>query len=208
MKRNRRWLNEHFSDKYVKEAQKAGYRSRSAFKLLDIQKKDRIISPGMTVVDLGATPGGWSQAAVKLSKGRGRVLAVDILPMDTIARVDFIQGDFREQSTLNDIIAQLDGQSVDLVMSDMAPNISGIQSRDQAAMMTLAEMALKFSEQVLKPNGIFLIKLFQGSEFQEYVKQLRDHFQQVVIRKPKSSRNRSSEVYLLAKGFKKIAFKQ
>lgn len=198
-KSSKLWLTEHFSDSYVKEAKNLGYRSRSAFKLLEIQKKDNIVKPGMTIVDLGASPGGWSQVAVKLLKGNGQIIALDILNMEDIERVDFIQGDFREENVLKKLSEKINNTQIDLVMSDMSPNISGIKSKDQASMIYLAELALEFAKQNLKQNGTFLVKLFQGQDSQEYLKTLKDNFKNVYIRKPKSSRNRSSEIYLLAK---------
>lgn len=199
-KSSNRWLKEHFSDDYVKRAQKAGYRSRAAFKLLEIQEKDRLIKPGMTVVDLGAAPGGWSQIAKQLLKGQGEIFALDILPMDPIDDVKFIQGDFQEEAIIKQLLDLMGGQKADLVLSDIAPNISGIKSSDQARAMYLAEIALVFAEKVLKPEGVFLVKVFQGEGFQEFLKRMRVTFKKVKTRKPKASRERSKELYLLAYG--------
>lgn len=201
---SRRWLAEHHSDPYVKQAREAGYRSRATFKLQQIQQKDRLIRPGMTVVDLGAAPGGWSQYAVTLLKGHGRVVAMDILPMDPIGGVEFIEGDFREESCLEQLRQLINGQSVDLVLSDLAPNMSGIEASDQARSVYLAELALDFCREVLKPGGGLLIKLFQGEGFDAYLKLLRTAFASVQIRKPDASRDRSREVYLLARNYRLV----
>ena len=195
-----RWLKEHFADPYVKEAQKAGYRSRAAFKLLEIQQKDRLIKPGMIVVDLGAAPGGWSQIAAQLVGKRGQVLALDILPMDDIPGVEFVVGDFREEAVLRYFEALLKGQQPDLVISDMAPNISGNDSIDQPRALYLVELALDFARQHLRKDGSFLVKVFQGVDFEAYFKEMKQLFKKVVTRKPSASRNRSSEVYLLGVG--------
>ncbi|MDH4284913.1 MAG: 23S rRNA (uridine(2552)-2'-O)-methyltransferase RlmE [Gallionellaceae bacterium] len=201
-KTSKQWMQEHVSDPYVQRAQKEGYRSRAAYKLLEIDERDHLLKPGMVVVDLGAAPGGWSQVAVvKVGKG-GKVIALDLLPMQPISGVDFIQGDFREDSVLAELEKHLDGKEIGLVISDMSPNISGISVSDQARAMHLAELALEFSMQHLKPDGVFLIKLFQGAGFEDYVKLARSHFSRVVTRKPKASRDRSNEVYLL--GFGKL----
>ncbi|MGD8742200.1 MAG: 23S rRNA (uridine(2552)-2'-O)-methyltransferase RlmE [Granulosicoccaceae bacterium] len=197
-----RWLREHFDDEYVKKAQKEGYRSRAVYKLLEIQDKDRVLRRGMTVVDLGAAPGGWSQLAAELVGDQGRVIALDILPMDALAGVIFIQGDFREDEPLQQLMQVLEGRPVDLVMSDMAPNISGTRSVDQPRGMYLVELAIDFSHQVLRPGGDLLIKVFQGEGFDETLKGLRAAFDKVVVRKPKASRPRSREVYLLGRGYK------
>lgn len=197
-----RWLKEHFDDPYVKEAQKLGYRSRASFKLLEIQEKDRLIRPGMTVVDLGSAPGGWSQVAVALVGHHGRVVASDILPMDTLAGVDFVLGDFTEDSVLAQILAALGEQKADLVISDMAPNMSGMAGVDQPRAMYLVELASEMAAQVLRPNGAFLAKVFHGEGFDELLKQLKNCYRTVSARKPKASRSRSREVYLLAQGFK------
>ncbi len=195
-----RWLKEHFADQYVKEAQKLGYRSRAAFKLLEIQQKDRLIKPGMIVVDLGAAPGGWSQIAAQLVGEHGRVLALDILPMDEISGVEFVEGDFREASVLQCFERVLNDQQPDLVISDMAPNISGNDSIDQPRAMYLVELALDFARQHLRKDGNFLVKVFQGTGFEAYFKEMKQIFKKVITRKPMASRNRSSEVYLLGLG--------
>lgn len=197
-----RWLQEHFDDPYVKMAQVQGFRSRAVFKLKEIQEKDRIIRAGMNVVDLGAAPGGWSQLARRMIGHDQRIIALDILPMEPIEGVDFIQGDFREQAVLEKLLNVLDGGAVDLVMSDMAPNLSGNKSADQAKSFYLAELARDMALSILRPQGAFLVKLFQGEGFDDYHRDMRKHFSQVVIRKPKASRPRSNEVYILAKGFK------
>ena len=201
-KSSSRWLQEHVNDPYVKQAQKDGYRSRSSYKLIELNQKDRLIRPGMLVMDLGSAPGGWSQVAAALVGDKGRVLATDILPMDPLANVDFIQGDFREEAVLNQILEQLHGQKPDLVMSDMLPNISGISSADQAGAIYLLELALDMVRRVLKPGGSFVAKLFQGAGSDAYLKELRTAFEKVSIRKPAASRSRSREVYVVAKGFK------
>ena len=190
-------MQEHVSDPYVQRAQKEGYRSRSAYKLLEIDARDHLLKRGMAVVDLGAAPGGWSQVAA--AKGC-KVVALDLLPMQPISGVGFIQGDFREDGVLEQMEKRLDGGRVGLVLSDMSPNISGISVSDQARAMHLAELALDFSLRHLKPEGAFLIKLFQGAGFEDYVKQVRRHFASAATRKPKASRDRSSEVYLLGLG--------
>ena len=200
-KSSKRWLKEHFDDPYVKKAQAAGLRSRAVYKLQEVQEKDRIIRPGMRIVDLGAAPGGWSQYAAQLLDGKGMVIATDILPMDSLAGVVFIEGDFQEQAVLDRVMQALEQEMVDLVMSDMAPNISGIDSVDQPRSMYLAELALDFARQTLAPDGDFLVKVFQGSGFDAYYKELKASFNKVLTRKPKASRNRSREVYLLARGY-------
>jgi len=196
-----RWLREHFSDDFVKQAQEQGYRARSAFKLLEIQKKEQIIQPGMNVADLGAAPGGWSQVALEILKGRGHIFALDILEMDPIEGVEFIQGDFCEESVLQQLLDIIGDHQVDVVLSDIAPNMSGIKVSDQARAMYLVELAHDFAKQVLKPNGSFLVKVFQGAGFDEYLKALRHDFKRVKVCKPQASRGRSKEVYLLARGF-------
>jgi 23S rRNA (uridine2552-2'-O)-methyltransferase len=195
-----RWLKEHFDDPFVKEAQKRGYRSRAVFKLQEIQQKDQLIKPGMTVVDLGAAPGGWSQMAIEWLKGKGKVIALDILPMDPLAGVEFIQGDFREDEVLEALEKMLDASEIDLVISDIAPNMSGNDSVDQPRAMYLVELALDFAKIHLKPEGNFLVKVFQGEGFEAYLTEMRRCFTKVVTRKPKSSRGRSREVYLLGLG--------
>jgi len=201
-KSSQHWLKRHFDDPYVKEAQKAGYRSRAVFKLLEIQEKDRILLPGRVVVDLGSAPGGWSQVAVPLVGKQGAVIALDILPMEPIENVTFIQGDFTEQAVHERLLAVIEGRKVDLVLSDMAPNISGMKAVDQPRGMYLAELALDFAKSVLKAKGDFVTKIFQGEGFDDYLRLLRTTFDKVVIRKPKASRAESREVYLIAKGFK------
>ena len=199
-KTSKRWMREHVNDPFVQLAQKDGYRSRAAYKLLEIDAKDRLLKPGTVVVDLGATPGGWSQvAAAKVGRG-GKVIALDLLPLVPMAGVDFIQGDFREQTVLRQLEESLQGKAVGLVISDMAPNISGVASADQARVMHLAELALEFALEHLKPDGSFLVKVFQGAGFEDFLKLMRSRFARVVTRKPKASRDRSSEVYLLGSG--------
>ena len=188
------WMQEHLNDEFVKRAQKEGYRARAAYKLIEIDDKDKLIKPGMTIVDLGSTPGSWSQVAVQRLKGQGKVIALDILDMTGIAGVTFIQGDFREESVLKQLETAINNKPVDLVIADMAPNISGISDVDQAGAMHLTELALEFSQQWLKPNGNFLVKVFIGSGFEEIVKMMRMQFEKVVTRKPKASRDRSREV--------------
>lgn len=200
-KSSRRWLKEHFEDPYVKLAQQKGYRSRATFKLLEIQEKDKLISKGMTVVDLGAAPGGWAEMAVKLVGEQGKVFALDILPMAPIPGVEFIQGDFTDPEVFENLLQLVDNRQVDLVISDIAPNISGVNVVDQPRAMYLAELAAEFAKNVLKQGGAFLVKVFQGAGFEEYLKATRQEFSKVQIRKPKSSRTRSKEVYILAKGF-------
>lgn len=193
-KTSKQWMREHVSDPFVQRAQKEGYRSRAAYKLLEIDDKDRLLKPGSVVVDLGATPGGWSQVAA----ARGcRVIALDLLPLQPLAGVEFIQGDFREDAVLAELERKLAGKAVGLVISDMAPNISGIGMSDQARAMHLAELALDFAVQHLQPGGAFLVKVFQGVGFEEYFRLMRSRFARVVTRKPKASRDRSSELYLL-----------
>ncbi len=201
-KSSRRWMQEHVNDPYVKQAQRDGYRSRASYKLIELNEKDHLIRPGMLVVDLGSAPGGWSQVAGKLVGDKGRVLATDILPMDPLPHVDFIQGDFTEEAVLNRLLEHLGGARADLVMSDMAPNLSGIDSADQAASIYLVELALDMARRTLKPKGNFLAKVFQGAGFDDYLKDVRTSFDKVAIRKPAASRSRSREVYIVAKGFK------
>ena len=201
-KSSRQWLAEHESDVYVKRARESGFRSRAVFKLEEIQKTDRLIKPGMTIVDLGAAPGGWSQLAVKLLQGRGRIVALDILPMDAINGVDFIQGDFDNEEVLAALEKMLGKDRPPLVLSDMAPNTTGIADVDHDRSMHLVELSLEFAQRTLMPGGDFLVKVFQGRHFQPFVKQLRSHFATVKVRKPPASRQRSSELYLLARDFK------
>ncbi|MEP5763419.1 MAG: 23S rRNA (uridine(2552)-2'-O)-methyltransferase RlmE [Halieaceae bacterium] len=199
---SRSWLKEHFNDHYVQQAQRDGYRSRACYKLLEIQDKDRLIRPGMTVVDLGSAPGGWSQVASQLVGDRGQVIASDILPMDSLEGVEFIQGDFTEESVFEAILAALGGKQADLVISDMAPNMSGMNAVDQPRSMYLVELALDMAQQVLRPGGAFLSKVFQGEGFDELLRHCRGSFGKVLTRKPAASRPRSREVYLLARDFK------
>ncbi|HUD42076.1 MAG TPA: 23S rRNA (uridine(2552)-2'-O)-methyltransferase RlmE [Dokdonella sp.] len=199
-KSSHRWLKEHFADPYVKRAQAEGWRSRAVFKLEELIERDDLLKPGMTVVDLGAAPGGWSQMVRARLGDRGRVIGLDILPMQGIAGVDFIEGDFREESVLAQLRERLDGAPVDLVLSDMAPNMSGMTAVDQPRAMHLAELAEAFASEHLRPGGAYLTKLFQGPGFDDYVRRLRAAYQRVSIRKPKASRSRSPEVYALATG--------
>lgn len=203
-KSSHQWLREHFDDPYVKRAQREGFRSRAVFKLEEIQQKDRILRQGITIVDLGAAPGGWSQYAVKQLSGNARIVALDILPMEPLPGVEFIQGDFREQEVLDRLLAATRGTPVDLVMSDMAPNISGMEAVDIPRSMYLAELAVELADRVLGPGGDFLCKAFQGEGFDEVLAGLRSRYDKVLIRKPKASRPRSREVYLLAKGRRRV----
>ena len=200
-KSSQRWLQEHFNDHYVQQAQHAGYRSRASFKLLEIDKRDKLLKPGMQVVDLGAAPGGWSQVIAEKTGPSGRLIASDILPVDPIKGVTFVQGDFTENTVFEKILQLLKNSSADLVTSDMAPNISGIRSSDQAGSIYLAELALDLSCNILKPGGNFLVKVFQGEGFDGYVKKMRSVFKKVVTRKPEASRSRSCEVYLLGRDY-------
>ncbi|TNF54931.1 MAG: 23S rRNA (uridine(2552)-2'-O)-methyltransferase RlmE [Gammaproteobacteria bacterium] len=197
-KSSRRWLDRHFKDEYVQRAQQEGYRSRAAFKLLEIQEKDHILGPGLRVADLGAAPGGWSQIAVRLVGEKGRVLALDILPMDPVPGVTFIQGDFREGEPLARLRSALGDKPLDLVLSDLAPNLSGTAA-DQPRLIYLCELALDFALQHLRPGGGLVVKVFQGEGFDAYLKTLRRHFRRVVSRKPRSSRSESREIYLVAR---------
>jgi 23S rRNA (uridine2552-2'-O)-methyltransferase len=204
MKRTRTskaWMQEHVSDEFVKRAQREGYRARAAYKLMEIDDKDHLIKPGMVIVDLGSAPGSWSQVAMQRLQGKGRVFALDILEMQPVPGVEFLQGDFREDSVLAQLESKLEGGQVDLVISDMAPNISGINVTDQARVAHLAELALEFAKDWLKPGGHLLVKVFAGSGFDDNLKAMREIFEQVVTRKPKASRDRSSEIFLL--GLKK-----
>ncbi len=200
-KSSRRWLDRHVNDEYVKKAAREGYRSRAAYKLLEIQQKDRILEPGMTVVDLGAAPGGWSQVAAQATGARGRVLALDILAMDPLPGVTFIRGDFQENDTLKRLRGILQQQPVDLVISDMAPNVSGMKAVDQPRSIYLCELALDLAREVLRPGGGLLVKVFQGEGFDQYLRELRRAFTRVKTRKPKASRDRSREVYLVARNY-------
>jgi 23S rRNA (uridine2552-2'-O)-methyltransferase len=199
-----RWLAEHASDPYVKRAHEEGWRSRAAFKLEEIQRSDRLFRPGMVVVDLGAAPGGWSQYAARLLAGRGRVVALDVVAMPAVAGVEFLQGDFNEDSTLARLESALGGDRVDLVMSDMAPNMMGIADVDHDRSMHLVDLAVDFAARVLRPDGDLLVKVFQGREFQPLLARLRRGFASVKLRKPRASRGRSSEVYVLARGYRLV----
>jgi 23S rRNA (uridine2552-2'-O)-methyltransferase len=201
-KNKQKWLDEHFNDEYVKKAQQMGLRSRAVFKLEEIDKKDKLIRPNQIVVDLGAAPGGWSEYAIKKMSAKGQVIALDLLDMDPIIGVDFIKGDFSSDEVFEELQTMINGQAVDVVLSDIAPNMSGSKAIDQPKSMYLSELALDFAKNCLSPKGCFLIKLFQGEGFDQYVLEARKAFVSVVIRKPKASRARSSEVYLLAKGLK------
>lgn len=200
--RSKAWMQEHVNDEYVKRAQKEGYRARAAYKLIEIDDKDKLIKPGMTVVDLGAAPGSWCQVVQQRLKGQGRIIGLDLLDMHAIPGVEFIQGDFREESVLRALEKKLNNKPVDLVISDMAPNISGVKDADQAGAIYLTELALEFNQDWLKPSGNFLVKVFIGVGFDDIVKRMRMEFDKVVTRKPKASRGRSSEVYLLGLGRK------
>ncbi len=195
-------MQQHVNDPYVLQAKHLGYRARSSFKLLEIESKDHLFKPGMLVVDLGSTPGGWSQVAAQKVGERGRVIALDLLEMVGLSGVTFIQGDFTEDATLAILVETIAGQALDLVISDMAPNISGIALADQARGFYLAELALDFAVNHLKPGGGFVVKVFQGGDFDVYLKSVRAHFKQVTIRKPEASRSKSSEVYLVGKELK------
>ena len=203
-KSSRRWVKEHEDDLYVRKAREQGWRSRAVFKLEELQNKYRLIRPGLTVVDLGASPGGWSQYAAKLMQCRGRVIAVDLLPMEPLAGVDFIQGDFLKDEALAAIEASLDGASADLVLSDMAPNISGMAAVDQPRAMYLAELALDLATRILRPGGSFICKVFHGEGFDDFVRAARKSFESVQVRKPKASRPRSREVYLVARNYRMV----
>src|SRR6187401_2326418 len=196
------WMSRHLSDPFVKQAQKDGYRSRSAYKLVELNEKDKLIRPGMGLMDLGSAPGGWSQVAGKLVGEKGRVLATDIMPMDALKNVDFIQGDFTDEAIVQRLLDWLGSGKFDLIISDIAPNITGIDSADQASSMYFLELALDTVRQTLKPGAIFVAKMFQGSGSDQYVKDLRTSFEKVLIRKPAASRAQSREVYIVAKGFR------
>ena len=201
-KTSKAWLKEHESDEYVQRSRRDGYRSRASYKLLEIDQAAGLLKRGMTVVDLGAAPGGWSQIAIAKVGDTGRVVASDILNMDNIGGVDFIQGDFTDDEVFNAILNSLEGRPVDLVISDMAPNMSGVKAVDQPRVMYLVELAVDFARQMLGHNGVFLAKVFQGEGFDALVRDLRVDFTSVVIKKPDASRARSSEVYCLARGFR------
>lgn len=200
-KSSHRWLKEHFDDPYVKMAQQAGYRSRAAFKLLELQEKDRLIQPGMVVVDLGAAPGGWMQVAKNLVGRQGLVVGLDLLAITPIPETEFIQGDFTSQAVYDDLSSRLAGRPVNIVLSDLAPNMSGLKAVDQPKSIYLVELALDFAKQHLKSGGTFVAKVFQGEGFDAVMQDCREHFASVKTRKPKASRGRSPEVYLLATGF-------
>lgn len=200
-KSSHRWLNEHFNDPYVKKTQQDGYRSRASYKLLELNDKDRLFKPGYTVIDLGAAPGGWSQVAAKLVGDKGTVIASDILPMDAIADVTFIEGDFTEDKVLEAILTEIGDNKANLVISDMAPNMSGVTDIDQPKSMYLVELAVDLAKQTLTKNGDFVAKVFQGEGFDAVFQDLKANFKRVVTRKPDASRPRSREVYLVAKGF-------
>jgi len=201
-KSSKAWLKEHFDDEFVKQSQQDGYRSRAVYKLKEIDEKDKLIKPGMTVIDLGSAPGGWSQYIARKLNGQCRIIALDILPMEPLEHVEFIQGDFLEETVLEQLLTVLGDSRPDLVISDMAPNMSGMHVVDIPRAMYMAELALELARQVLKPGGGLLVKLFQGEGFDAYLKMLRQSFNQVVMRKPKASRSRSREVYALASGYK------
>jgi 23S rRNA (uridine2552-2'-O)-methyltransferase len=200
-KSSARWLAEHANDEFVKRAQREGWRSRAVFKLAQIQETERLLRPGIRCVDLGAAPGGWSQYAARIIGGTGRMVATDILAMDAIPGVDFVQGDFREAAVLEQVLQSIGAAKVDLVLSDMAPNMAGIDAVDQPRSMYLAELALEFADRVLAPGGDLLVKLFQGAGFDQIIKDARGRYGRVVTKKPKASRSRSPEIYLLARQF-------
>lgn len=200
-KSSQRWIKEHFDDEYVQLAQKKGYRSRARFKLEEIQQKDQLIKPGMVVVDLGAAPGGWCQYVSKILGRNGLIIGLDLLPIEPLEDVHFIQGDFREQAVLDELLETIKGQAVDLVISDLAPNISGQSAVDQPRSMYLCELALDFAQQVLKQDGHLLVKAFHGEGYEALKKSMRSCFKKIIIRKPKASRSRSREVYILARGY-------
>ncbi len=195
-------MKEHVADAYVKRAKAEGMRSRAAYKLGEIAARDRLLAPGMRVVDLGAAPGGWSQVAAERVGAHGRVIALDVLDMASLKGVTFIRGDFHDEAAVGELERVLGGQKIDLVLSDMAPNMSGVPSSDQARALELAELALDFALKHLKPKGNLLVKLFQGAGFESYLKTLRSRFAAVAVRKPEASRSRSSEVYLVGKGLR------
>lgn len=201
-KTSKKWLDEHVNDPYVKQAQADGYRSRASYKLIEINEKDKLIRSGNTVMDLGSAPGGWSQIVAPWVGDSGRVIASDILPMDGIAGVSFVQGDFTEEAVYEEILSTLDNGKADVVISDMSPNLSGVSTTDQYTSIYLVELALDMARNVLKPGGSFCAKVFQGVGYEEYVKDVRTSFDKVVVRKPAASRPRSREVYIVAKGFK------
>ena len=204
-KTSKAWLHEHVNDPYVQKAKAEGYRSRAAYKLLELDKKDRLLVPGQVVVDLGAAPGSWSQVAAGKLGSQGKLVALDILPMQPLPGLIFIQGDFREQEVLDALLSAMGGRKADLVISDLAPNISGIGTSDQARALHLCELALEFARLCLKPGGSLLVKAFQGAGFVEFLADMRKAFVKVDSRKPQASRGRSSEMYLLGKGLKAAA---
>ena len=200
-KSSNRWLKEHFDDQYVQKSQQEGYRSRASYKLIELHEKDRLFYPGMTVIDLGAAPGGWSQVAVGFVGDKGRVIASDILPMAAIAGVEFIQGDFTEEKVLQYLLNAVNSRQISLVISDMAPNMSGNRSIDQPKSMYLCELAFDLAKQMLTPSGAMVIKVFQGAGFEHFFRDLKTSFKQVISRKPSASRARSREFYVVCKGF-------
>ena len=200
-KSSSRWLADHSQDEFVRRAQKEGWRSRAVFKISEVHERDKLILPGMTVVDLGAAPGGWSQYAAKILDGHGQIFALDLLPMDALDGVEYLQGDFQEEAVLDELKTRLQGNRVDLVLSDMAPNMSGIGAVDQPRAMYLAELALDFANTVLNPGGSLFVKLFQGEGFDGFVRLTRQTFETVRVRKPKASRPKSREVYMLARNY-------
>lgn len=201
-KTSKKWMEEHVNDPYVKKAQQDGYRSRASYKLIEINQKDQLFKAGQTVMDLGSAPGGWSQIVAPVVGEQGTVIASDILPMDSILGVNFVQGDFTDEAVYEQILSKLDGKQADTVISDMAPNLSGVNTADQYSSMYLVELALDMARNVLKPNGSFCAKVFQGVGYDEYLKDVKSSFSKVLIRKPAASRPRSREVYIVAKGFK------
>lgn len=203
--KTRVWHQRHVNDFYVKQSVEQGYRSRAAYKLMEIDDRDRLLKPGVALVDLGCAPGGWCQVAIERMRGQGRIVGIDLLEMTGLNGVDFLQGDFTEADTLKELVTLLQGNKADLVLSDMAPNITGVIVSDQARIYYLAELALEFSADWLKPDGVFLVKVFQGAGFEDFMKQMRSIFKTVHVRKPKASRDSSREVYLLGRGLKVMA---
>lgn len=201
-KSSKRWLQAHFSDPYVLKAQAEGYRSRAVYKLQEIDQKEQLLKPGMTVVDLGAAPGGWTQYVTQKLQGKGRIIALDLLPMDALPDVEFIQGDFRDDAVYEQLSALVPKQGIDLLLSDMAPNMSGMATVDIPSAMYLVELAFDFASKLMKPGGTMVVKVFQGAGFEEIVRTARGMFTKVIIRKPLASRPQSREMYLLAKGYK------
>lgn len=203
-KNSRDWVQRHLNDPFVKKAQEEGYRSRAVYKLQEIDAREGFLKPGAVIVDLGSAPGGWSQLTIKKVGSKGKVVAIDLLPMDPISGVIFIQADFSEEAGLNAVIAELEGKPVDLVISDMSPNMTGIPLTDQARLFNLGEMAMDFAVKFLQPNGVFIVKVFQGAGFEPYVKLLRRNFQHVSAKKPDASRDESREVYMVAKAVRNV----